>query len=68
MTDREFLLRVSVLEIYNDQVYDLLSEKNDDLKLMDDHVSLLCIFNLFIFYFHKLFLLQLYKYAPYYFN
>lgn len=48
MNDREFLLRVSVLEIYNEKVYDLLSQKNDDLRLREDSVSVLCIFKLIL--------------------
>ncbi|XP_035228598.1 LOW QUALITY PROTEIN: kinesin-like protein KIN-7L [Stegodyphus dumicola] len=36
MPEREFLLRVSVMEIYNEHVFDLLSEKSENLKLHED--------------------------------
>ncbi|XP_017110307.1 kinesin-like protein KIN-7O isoform X2 [Drosophila elegans] len=32
-TDRDFLLRVGYIEIYNEKIYDLLNKKNQDLKI-----------------------------------
>uniref|UniRef100_A0A1A9W0R9 Kinesin motor domain-containing protein n=1 Tax=Glossina brevipalpis TaxID=37001 RepID=A0A1A9W0R9_9MUSC len=32
-SDRQFLLRVGYIEIYNEKIYDLLNKKNQDLKL-----------------------------------
>lgn len=34
--DREFLLRVSYLEIYNEIIKDLLSPENDNLKIHEN--------------------------------
>lgn len=31
--DRDFLLRVGYIEIYNEKIYDLLDKKNQDLKI-----------------------------------
>lgn len=37
---REFLLRVSYIEIYNEMIRDLLAPENNDLKILEDkHVS-----------------------------
>ncbi|KAH8298000.1 hypothetical protein KR018_004241 [Drosophila ironensis] len=33
--ERDFLLRVSYVEVYNEKIYDLLTKKNTDLKMMD---------------------------------
>jgi len=32
-TERDFLLRVGFIEIYNEKIYDLLNKKNQDLKI-----------------------------------
>lgn len=32
-TDRDFLLRVGYIEIYNEKIFDLLNKKNQDLKI-----------------------------------
>ncbi|XP_075152200.1 CENP-meta [Haematobia irritans] len=32
-TDRQFLIRVGYIEIYNEKIYDLLNKKNQDLKI-----------------------------------
>jgi len=32
-TERDFLLRVGYIEIYNEKIYDLLNKKNQDLKI-----------------------------------
>lgn len=36
MADREFLLRVSYLEVYNEVVRDLLAPDSDDLSIHED--------------------------------
>lgn len=42
---REFLLRVSYLEIYNEKVNDLLDTANQDLKLREDNNGLVQVLN-----------------------
>lgn len=34
-SDRDFLLRVGYIEIYNEKIYDLLNKKNQDLKIQE---------------------------------
>lgn len=40
LPEREFLLRVSYMEIYNEMVRDLLSDRNENLKLQEDQVNI----------------------------
>lgn len=35
--DRDFLLRVGYIEIYNEKIYDLLNKKNQDLKIHESN-------------------------------
>ncbi|XP_032595275.1 kinesin-like protein KIN-7I isoform X2 [Drosophila grimshawi] len=35
--DREFLIRVGYIEIYNEKIYDLLNKKNQDLKIHESN-------------------------------
>ncbi|XP_030240036.1 kinesin-like protein KIN-7I [Drosophila navojoa] len=36
-SDRDFLLRVGYIEIYNEKIYDLLNKKNQDLKIHESN-------------------------------
>ncbi|KAH8377663.1 hypothetical protein KR093_006556 [Drosophila rubida] len=36
-SDRDFLLRVGYIEIYNEKIYDLLNKKNPDLKIYESN-------------------------------
>ncbi|XP_034491055.1 kinesin-like protein KIN-7I isoform X2 [Drosophila innubila] len=36
-SDRDFLLRVGYIEIYNEKIYDLLNKKNQDLKIFESN-------------------------------
>uniref|UniRef100_A0A1A9UXB9 Centromere-associated protein E n=1 Tax=Glossina austeni TaxID=7395 RepID=A0A1A9UXB9_GLOAU len=36
-SDRQFLLRVGYIEIYNERIYDLLNKKNQDLKIHESN-------------------------------
>ncbi|KAH8306758.1 hypothetical protein KR044_012579 [Drosophila immigrans] len=36
-SDRDFLLRVGYIEIYNEKIYDLLNKKNQDLKIYESN-------------------------------
>lgn len=38
--DREFLLRVSYMEIYNEKITDLLDPEEKTLKMLEDEVCL----------------------------
>ncbi|KAL9928266.1 CENP-meta isoform 1-T1 [Glossina fuscipes fuscipes] len=38
-SDRQFLLRVGYIEIYNERIYDLLNKKNQDLKILRDEAN-----------------------------
>lgn len=36
-SDRDFLLRVGYIEIYNEKIFDLLNKKNQDLKIHESN-------------------------------
>lgn len=44
--DREFLIRVGYIEIYNEKVSDLLGNEDVNLKLHEDSVSITTKFSL----------------------
>ena len=48
---REFLLRVAYLEIYNEQIRDLLQPENRDLRIHEDkHVILASFLSLYYYF------------------
>ncbi|KAI8125882.1 hypothetical protein FF38_07584 [Lucilia cuprina] len=41
--DRQFLLRVGYIEIYNEKIYDLLNKKNQDLKIHETSTGIVSV-------------------------